>query len=139
MVATAGTRPTASAPKKVARHATWAAPWLPEDVDLAVDRLAGETPTLQGQDERPPAGLSAEGPTPARTRASINPPGEITMPTTKSTATPEPVSTDQVAPATARRRGASLNRVTLVCRLAADPELRYSFVGDGGGLAPGRG
>ena len=51
------------------------------------------------------------------------------MPTIKSTATPEPVSTHLVVPAAARRRGASLNRVTLVCRLAADPELRYSSSG----------
>ena len=51
------------------------------------------------------------------------------MPTTKSAATSEPVSTDQAVPATARRRGASLNRVTLVCRLTADPELRYSLSG----------
>jgi single-strand DNA-binding protein len=51
------------------------------------------------------------------------------MPTTKSATTPESVSTDQVAPATARRRGPSLNRVTLVCRMAADPELRYSSSG----------
>lgn len=51
------------------------------------------------------------------------------MPSTKSTATPEPVSTDQPAPTTTRRRGASLNRVTLICRLTADPELRYSSTG----------
>jgi hypothetical protein len=51
------------------------------------------------------------------------------MPSTKSTATPEPVSTDQVVPSTARRRGPSLNRVTLICRLTGDPELRYPSSG----------
>lgn len=52
------------------------------------------------------------------------------MPSTKSTATPEPVSTDQPTATTTRRRGgAALNRVTLICRLTADPELRYSSSG----------
>jgi single-strand DNA-binding protein len=39
------------------------------------------------------------------------------------------LSADQAVPSTARRRGPSLNRVTLICRLVANPELRYSASG----------
>lgn len=52
------------------------------------------------------------------------------MPSTKSATSPEPAgTTPEDGQRTKRSRGPSLNRVTLVGRLAADPQLRYSSSG----------